>query len=202
MKQYQQFFGKLPLVLASGSPRRTELLYQIGLEHQVKVSNIEEHITEKEPCNIVMELAKQKARAVAKGESNGVIIGADTIVTIHNKILGKPKSEQEAFLMLQQLNGTTHSVFTGVHIVIKDGIILKEKSFFVESQVKMFSMTEEEIWDYIDTKEPMDKAGGYGIQGKAGIYIQEIHGDYYNIVGLPIGKLWEELKILGREYKR
>lgn len=201
MKQFQQLFGELPLILASGSPRRTELLHQIGLEHQVKVSNVEERITEQEPCNIVIELAKQKARAVAEGEKIGIIIGADTVVAIQNKILGKPQNEQDAFHMLQQLNGETHSVYTGVHIVIKDVNKIIEKSFFVESQVKMFPMTEEEIWDYIDTKEPMDKAGAYGIQGKAGVYIQEIYGDYYNIVGLPIGKLWETLKMLGKEYR-
>lgn len=201
MKQFQQLFGELPLILASGSPRRTELLHQIGLTHQVKVSNVEEHITEKEPRHIVVQLAKQKAREVGKREEKGVIIGADTVVAIHNKILGKPKNEQEAFLMLQELNGVTHSVFTGVHLIIKDKNQVIEKSFSVESQVTMFPMTEKEIWDYIETKEPMDKAGAYGIQGKAGVYIQEIHGDYYNIVGLPIGKLWEELKIIGKEYR-
>lgn len=201
MKQFEQLFGTLPLILASGSPRRTELLQQMGLKHQVKVSRIKECITEQEPKRIVIELAKQKARAVAQNELRGIIIGSDTVVAIHNKILGKPKNEQEAYKMLQELNGTSHSVFTGVHIVLKDHNISQERFFSVESQVTMFSMTEEDIWDYIKTKEPMDKAGAYGIQGQAGMYIQEIHGDYYNIVGLPIGRLWEELKKLGKEYQ-
>lgn len=202
MLDWRNLFGELPLILASSSPRRTELLQQIGLEHKVMVSNMKEDTNEKVPHQVVVDLARKKAQVFSKTLKEGVIIGADTVVAINDEILGKPKDEQEAFYMLSRLNGNVHSVLTGVHIILVDGNLLKEKSFYVESKVKMFRMTEEEIWNYIQTKEPMDKAGAYGIQGKAGIYIEEIKGDYYNIVGLPIGVLWKELKNIGKEYKK
>jgi septum formation protein len=182
------------IVLASASPRRRELLTQAGFSFTVKVSDAEEIITKQEPANVVKELASLKAEAVASQETEALVIGADTVVAIDGKILGKPKDRQEAFDMLSMLQGKTHQVYTGVALIFpkKDG---QEQVAFSEcTHVTMHHMAEEEIWSYIDTGEPMDKAGAYGIQGRAAIYIEKISGDYNNVVGLPIARLYQELK--------
>lgn len=182
------------LILASGSPRRRELLAQIGLEFEVKVSDAKEVMTSTHPGKVVEELSACKAMAVALNlqneEKDAVVIGADTVVAKGDRILGKPKDEADAFQMIQMLQGQTHQVYTGVTLLCKE----KKISFYEKSDVTVYPMTEEEIHAYIRTGEPMDKAGAYGIQGYFAKYIREIQGEYTTIVGLPLGRLWQELK--------
>lgn len=186
------------IILASGSPRRKEILDQVGIPYTVCVSTIEEIIDEKEPVNIVKGLASMKANDVAeKYGANTVIIGCDTVVSFHNQVLGKPKDEKDALRMLQILQGNVHEVFTGVSVIIKeevDGELQdKEINFAVETQVSVNPMTDEQMIEYIKSKEPMDKAGAYAIQGRFAAYINRIEGDYYNVVGLPIARLYQVL---------
>lgn len=185
------------IILASASPRRRELLTQAGFSFEVKVSDAEETITEREPQKIVEELALRKAKAVAASEENALIIGADTIVAAEGKILGKPHSREEAFAMLSMLQGQTHQVYTGVALILKKAGTEHTHVFSEKTDVTMYPMTEQEIGDYIATGEPMDKAGAYGIQGQAAVYIRKIDGDYSNVVGLPIARLYQEMKGIG-----
>lgn len=205
---------KSRLILASGSPRRKELLEQIGAEFEILPAKGEEVITSTVPAQVVMELSAQKAEEVAgrykeelgvenhsasEGEQTVVILGADTVVAYENKILGKPKNEEEAVRMLQMLSGHTHSVFTGVTFVIEKAGKQEKQSFFVETNVTMYPMTEQQIQSYVATGEPMDKAGAYGIQGKCAVYIEKIMGDYNNVVGLPIALVYQNLEKSGIE---
>ena len=199
------------IILASQSPRRKELLEQIGLEFEICPAKGEEIITKTIPEEVVMELSKQKAEEVAAmvssyGEnhkeittpSDILVIGADTVVAYDGKILGKPKDEADAKAMLTMLSGNTHSVFTGVTLVLIDKSgRAGELVFYEKTDVKMHEMSEEEIDRYIATGEPMDKAGGYAIQGKCAIYVAKIDGDYNNVVGLPITRIYQELKKIG-----
>lgn len=190
------------VVLGSASPRRKELLEQIGVEFEIKTSNAEEFYTSTVPEEIVKELALQKAENVASELQNEIvslkdiiIIGADTIVALDHEILGKPQDEEEAFRMLSDLQGRAHQVFTGTALLIYDEN--GEKSIVnhaVETKVYVNPMSEDEISCYIASKEPMDKAGAYGIQGGFAAYIDRIEGDYYNVVGLPVSYLYRELK--------
>ena len=199
------------IILASQSPRRKELLEQIGLEFEICPAKGEEIITKSIPEEVVMELSKQKAEEVAAlvssfGEnhkeittpSDILVIGADTVVAYDGKILGKPKDEADAKRMLTMLAGNTHSVFTGVTLVLIDKSgRAGELVFYEKTDVKMHAMTEVEIDRYIATGEPMDKAGSYAIQGKCAIHIEKIDGDYNNVVGLPIARIYQELKNIG-----
>lgn len=199
------------IILASASPRRKELLEQIGLEFEICPAKGEEVITKTIPEEVVMELSKQKAEEVAAmvssfGEnhkeittpSDILVIGADTVVAFDGKILGKPVDEADAKRMLMMLSGNTHSVFTGVTLVLIDKTgRAGELVFYEKTDVKMHVMTEAEIDRYIATAEPMDKAGSYGIQGKCAIHIEKIDGDYNNVVGLPIARIYQELKNIG-----
>lgn len=183
------------LILASASPRRKELLEQIGLEFEVIPSNAPEKYTSTEPEKIVMELATLKAIDTAsKLEDGFIVIGADTIVVNDGKILGKPKDEEDAFLMLSNLQGKTHQVYSGVTLVISQGDKKIIKRLFEKTEVAVMAMTDEQIKDYIATKDPMDKAGAYGIQGYFAQYVKGIVGDYYNVVGLPLSHLMRELR--------
>ncbi len=182
------------MILASASPRRRELLTQAGFSFEVKVSDADEVITEKEPDKIVKELALVKACAVAASETEALIIGADTIVAVDGKILGKPRDAEEAFSMLSMLQGRTHQVYTGVALITREEELQKSHVFSEKTDVHMYPMTEQEIRAYIATGEPLDKAGAYGIQGRAAVYIRKIEGDYNNVVGLPISRLYQELK--------
>lgn len=180
------------IILASASPRRKELLEQVGIQFKVVKSSVEEVITETEPDKVVMELSRQKAEDVAAGlndRKDRIVIGADTIVFCQGKILGKPKDESDAFAMLEGLAGKSHSVFTGVTLLIGDRMI----SFAEETKVNVKDMTHEEIRRYIATKEPMDKAGSYGIQGRFAAFVSGIEGDYNNVVGLPVSRIYTEL---------
>lgn len=199
------------IILASQSPRRKELLEQIGLEFEICPAKGEEIITKSIPEEVVMELSKQKAEEIAAlvssyGEnhkeittpSDILVIGADTVVAYDGKILGKPKDEADAKRMLSMLAGNIHSVFTGVTLVFIDKSgRTGEVVFYEKTDVKMHEMTDTEIERYISTGEPMDKAGSYGIQGKGAIYIEKIDGDYNNVVGLPITRIYQELKKIG-----
>lgn len=182
------------IILASASPRRRELLEQAEFSFTVIPSQKEEIITRTVPNEVVEELSFQKAQDIAlKQTEPALIIGADTIVSLNGTIMGKPSSEEHAFQMLHSLQGQTHQVYTGVTIYLQ-----QDKPRFLTfsecTEVTMYPMSEEEIYSYISTKDPMDKAGAYGIQGRCAIYIQKIHGDYNNVVGLPIARLYQELK--------
>lgn len=182
------------VILASASPRRSELLTQAGISFEICPSQIEERITKQEPEQVVLELSGQKAADVAgRRKAGDVVVGADTVVAIDGRILGKPGSREEAFAMLKSLQGRTHHVYTGVTIVERQERGDRITAFVEDTQVDVWPMTEEQIWQYIETGEPMDKAGAYGIQGRFGVYIKGICGDYYNVVGLPIAGLFHRL---------
>ncbi len=185
------------VILASGSPRRREMFERMGIDFTVMKSDAEEVITKTEPQEVVVELATQKAceirdRLLADGniKEDTLIVGADTIVVADNKILGKPADEEDALRILMSLSGKAHSVFTGVAALYinKDSVEDEEISFSFaeETKVIMYPFMEKEAKAYIDTKEPMDKAGAYGIQGIGGILVKEIVGDYNNVVGFPL----------------
>lgn len=184
------------IILASQSPRRRELLTQIGLKFEVIPSTVEEVITSTNSVEVVQELAQQKARDVAEvagremAKDSLLVIGADTIVVYEGKILGKPGDKEDAVRMLTMLQGKEHSVYTGVALLSGE----QEIVFAEETRVQMCPMTPEEILWYVNTGEPMDKAGAYGIQGLCARFIRQIQGDYYNVVGLPVGRIYQELK--------
>ena len=181
-------------ILASASPRRKELLKQIGLDFTIEPAHGEEVITRTEPDQVVMELAAQKAQEVAERHTEDVlVIGADTVVVKDGKILGKPADEADARRMLHLLQGSIHQVYTGVCLITKKDGQTQIHRFYESTDVEFYPMSEEEITNYVATKEPMDKAGAYGIQGSCAIYIREIRGDYNNVVGLPIARLYHEL---------
>lgn len=225
------------LVLASASPRRRELLSQIGLEFTVMPSTKEENAKATEAGALVQELSRQKAEDIWEQLSGGqqnpdanqeqlsgadqeqisdanqkqisgemrepnldgkrqpelLVIGADTVVCCEGKILGKPHSREAAAEMLTALQGRSHEVYTGVTLYSQSEAV----TFFECTQVEFYPMTEAEISDYIDSKEPMDKAGAYGIQGLGARFVKGIRGDYNNVVGLPVGRLYQELKSHG-----
>lgn len=210
------------LVLASASPRRRELLSQIGLEFTVMPSTKEENAKTTEAGALVQELSRQKAADIWEQLSGGqgqnpdtdqeqiseetqepnlngkrqpelLVIGADTVVCCEGKILGKPHSREAAAEMLTALQGRSHEVYTGVTLYSQSETV----TFFECTQVEFYPMTEVEISEYIDSKEPMDKAGAYGIQGLGARFVKDIRGDYNNVVGLPVGRLYQELKSHG-----
>ena len=191
-------------VLSSGSPRRKELLEQIGMQFEISSAHGEEIITKEQPWEIVEELSMQKATEVADRyerehgvQDNTVVIGADTIVAYGTEIMGKPKSRQHAIEMLSELQGHVHQVYTGVTLIIMTGKDRKFICFHEKTEVEMYPMTQAQIEAYVFTGEPMDKAGAYAIQGKCAAYIKGIRGEYNNVVGLPIAKLSQELSKAG-----
>lgn len=196
------------IILASGSPRRKELLSQIGLSFTVRVSEADEHTEETKPEKLVCILSERKALAVwdeltEEEKKESILIGADTVVAVDDRILGKPADETEAFQMIKLLQGRSHQVYTGVTILrqgdmqpLEEGIStcsIQKKQFFEKTDVLVYPMSEDEITAYVKTGEPLDKAGAYGIQGSFAAYIQGINGDYSNVVGLPVGRLYHEL---------
>ncbi|MGD9677323.1 MAG: nucleoside triphosphate pyrophosphatase [Vulcanibacillus sp.] len=183
------------IVLASKSPRRKELLESIGLNFTVHSSDAEEVFkNDALPWEVVEQLALMKAESISFHYNDAIIIGADTIVVYEDTILGKPKNEMEAFEMLKKLQGQIHQVFSGL------ALINTSTGFFLVShrmtKVHMNPLTDDEIHFYINTKEPLDKAGSYGIQGIGSLFIEKIEGDYYNVVGLPLSLLKELLTSL------
>ncbi len=234
------------IILASGSPRRRELLAQTGIEFEVIPGEVDEDAVvkglkretadaaavsdaatvsdvaaasdaaaaldtpvaceerfsgledsgpeeEKYPARVVKALSFSKAEAVAAQIPEGIVIGSDTIVW-DGEILGKPKDRADAYRMLRSLQGRTHSVFTGVTVLVKDAEDIKRHVFYCETKVEVYPMTEKETEAYLDTGEAMDKAGAYGIQGKFGLWVKGIEGDYNSVVGLPLSALWQVLK--------
>lgn len=196
----------MKIILASKSPRRKELLSQVGYTYECVVSEKEENTDAVQPSDVVKELSQQKAEDVcAKIEKEGqmeedcLVIGADTIVAKDSEIFGKPKDTEDARRMLSALQGREHSVWTGVTLIyLRDGK-KKKKVFAEETKVHMYSVSEQEIEEYIRTKEPEDKAGAYAIQGYAAKFIKKIDGDYNNVVGLPVARIYQELKKLTKE---
>jgi len=188
-------------VLASGSPRRKELLGQLGLDFEISSAHGEELITKSEPSDIVLELSLQKAKEVAQRYAGKevVVIGADTIVAYDGAIMGKPRDEAHAREMLTALQGNTHQVYTGVALITLSGAGQQVQQFYEKTDVMMYPMTQDEIARYVATGEPMDKAGAYAIQGGCAPFIRGICGDYNNVVGLPIARLYQELLKKGQE---
>ncbi len=183
------------LVLASASPRRRELLAQIGITPEIEPSTIEEIITTDVPEEAVMELSRQKAEDVASRQQAGTyVIGADTVVAAGGEILGKPVSHEDAYRMISLIEGKTHQVYTGVTLVYCGDHGNKVRTFVEKTDVHLYPMTGGEIRTYADSGEPMDKAGAYGIQGKFAAFIKGIDGDYNNVVGLPVGRVYQEIK--------
>ena len=215
------------IILASASPRRRELLTQIGLDFDIVVSETEEKITSTEPAKVVEELSAQKAEAVweklcstaasqgsvtnaerldegsevfeseqTSGETtmtDTLVLGADTVVACDGKILGKPADTEAAAAMLTMLQGRGHEVYTGVTILYEENSERKTLTFHEKTIVHFYPMTEAQIREYVATGDPMDKAGSYGIQGLCARYIRGIEGDYNNVVGLPVGRVYQEL---------
>lgn len=184
-------------VLASASPRRKELLNQIGIKFRTCTSKKEEEILRNKPEDIVKDLSYTKARDVyERGNRDAIVIGADTIVVVDEEVLGKPKDEAEAFAMIKKLQGDIHQVYTGVSIIWQQNNNIHVSSFVAMTEVELYYMSDEEIRKYIATSEPYDKAGGYAIQGYFARYVKQIKGDYNNVVGLPIGKLYQVMNSL------
>lgn len=180
------------IILASESPRRAELLRQIGLKFEIRPSAVDEGKEPKESLeNYVKRVALSKAEKAAAGEKNAVIIAADTIVILSKKRLGKPESPESAIAMLNKLSGKCHKVMTGLAVI--DTQTGKKRTKIVATKVWFKRLTAEEIADYARSGEPLDKAGGYGIQGKAAVFVKKIEGDYFNVVGLPLNTLYEIL---------
>ncbi len=179
----------MKLVLASKSPRRSEILKNAGIDFTVRVADADETIPDGTmPQDAVVFLAARKALAVDR-TADEVVLGADTIVVLDGKILGKPKDRADAYNMIKGLSGRVHSVFTGV-CAVGNGMSV---SFAEETKVEFYPLSEEEINDYIDTDEPYDKAGAYGIQGIASKFIRGIEGDYFNVVGLPVSNVYKKI---------
>ena len=191
------------IVLASASPRRRELLEQIGMDFEVLVSHVEEKVTAVEPGAVVEELSRQKAEAVM-GEltclEDVLVIGADTVVAVDGQILGKPSCGDEAISMLERLSGRCHEVYTGVTLLYRTGekcaVQVQQRIFHEMTKVYFYPMSPQEISGYVSSGDCMDKAGAYGIQGLCARYIKGIEGDYNNVVGLPVGRLYQEMKEL------
>ncbi len=194
----------MKIILASASPRRKELLQLLEIPFEIIKSTVEEKITKTIPYEVVEELSEQKAMdvftAVKKEmEDNNtlseafLVIGSDTVVAIDGMILGKPKDEEDAFQMLKRLSGKKHQVYTGVTLIKYDGEKQSKNVFHEKTEVVFQELSDKEILDYIATREPMDKAGSYGIQGFGAKFVKEIHGDYFNVVGLPVSRVYKEL---------
>ena len=185
------------LILASASPRRKEILEQMGMSFSACPACGEEHSTCKEPDGVVKELALQKAMEVAeKLKEHALVIGSDTVVSVRGEIMGKPLNEEDAFRMLKELDGATHTVYTGVAVVDSDTkeVIL---NFVDGTEVSMYPMTDEWIRQYIRTGEPMDKAGAYAIQGGCALWIRKIQGSYSTVVGFPAARFYQEMLKIG-----
>ncbi len=186
-------------VLASGSPRRRELLAKVVPDFEIIPAVSEEEATSSEPEEIVKELSFQKAseifyKLLTDDGDRLVVIGADTVVSYNHRVLGKPAGQDEAFEMVKMLQGQTHSVFTGVTLFFMENNDIKHVTFSECTSVHVCSMSDQEIRSYVDSGEPLDKAGAYGIQGLFGKFITGIEGDYYNVMGLPVARLYKELK--------
>lgn len=173
------------LILASGSPRRNEILRTAGYAFEIVPSGADENIAPCAPGDYAAALAEKKAREVLARRPGDVVLGADTVVHLDGRILGKPRDEAQAEQMLAMLSGRVHEVYTGVSVVSQNA----HESFYERTAVRFFSLTREEILAYVQTGEPMDKAGAYGIQGRGALLVEGIDGDFFNVMGLPVARL-------------
>lgn len=183
----------MDIILASKSPRRKEILQTMGIDFSVDAVEVDENVQAGTlPQNAVCEISKRKADAVAQkyNDKDVLVISSDTVVVLDGKIIGKPKDKKDAFEILSALSGKTHTVYTGFTVSCKG----KTVSDFEATQVKFKTLPQEIIKAYIDTGEPMDKAGAYGIQQKGNLLVEYIHGDFYNVMGLPISKICVTIK--------
>lgn len=179
------------LILASASPRRKELLTLAGFSFEVVTADVDEALDPSlKPCELVMSLAFQKASAVAAKHTESTVIGADTVVVLDGRVLGKPRSAEDAAAMLNSLSGRTHEVYTGVCLIKGD----KVRSFFECTKVTFWPLEQELIDSYVASGDCMDKAGAYGIQGKGCVLVKGIDGDYFNVVGFPVSRFCREIK--------
>jgi septum formation protein len=179
-----------PLVLASSSPRRKYLLNQIGMNFIVVPSNVDENFNLSLPPNAFTEhWAREKAKHIAKRYPDNIVLGADTVVILENKILGKPKDTEESFNMLSSLSGKTHEVITGLSIIYKKENI--DITFNQKTYVSIKTLSNDKIYDYMNTYNPFDKAGSYGIQDGFSVYINKIEGCFFNVMGLPLSTFKE-----------
>lgn len=188
------------IILASGSPRRQELMRQAGFEFAVRPAEVDETNTDPSPAKRVEELSARKAKHVYESSreiEDCIVIGSDTLVASGETILGKPKDRDEAIGMIRQIAGTTHEVHTGVTVMWREDGKDRSCTWSETTEVEVYPMTDEEIASYADSGEPYDKAGGYGIQGAFAVYVKGIRGDYNNVVGLPLASLWQKMKQLG-----
>lgn len=190
---------KKRIILASKSPRRKELLSQIGIEYECMVSEKEEIINDTVPKNVVESLSLQKAQDIYEslknaGSDDFIVIGADTVVALKDTIMGKPKDDTDAKRMLKSLSGQSHSVWTGVTLINVSKGEKTVETFAKETKVFMYELSDEEIDEYVASKEPKDKAGAYAIQGLGAKFIQKIEGDYNNVVGLPVSEIYQKIK--------
>lgn len=195
---------QIPIILASNSPRRKELLERDGYTFAVMPSDCDEATDIRFPKDMVMELAGRKAENVYKkvcADRTGteaetqpfIVIGSDTVVALNGRILGKPVDYDDAYNTLNSLSGQTHNVYTGVSIMYYDGEKCRTKTFYENTEVAFYPMTHEEITGYLATGDPFDKAGSYGIQTQGGLFVKGIKGSYDNVVGLPLSRLYHEL---------
>jgi septum formation protein len=185
------------VILASSSPRRRELLTMIGIRHEVVPADIDESYRDGETPEAHAErLAREKAARVASAASDAIVIGADTIVVVDGRVLGKPQSEAQAAEMLRLLSGRTHRVLTAVALA-RDTIL---ESTVEEVSVTFYPLRDEQIDAYIATREPMDKAGAYGIQGYGATIVERIEGDFFAVMGLPLGRMVVLMERLGVRY--
>ena len=186
------------IILASQSPRRENILKQIGLDFEIIPSNINEDLElDLDPRKFSKYWSEQKAKAISKKNKNKIVIGADTIVYLDGEILGKPKNKEESFNMLNKISGRTHKVFTGVSIAYNEKNILKK--FCEETRVTVKTISKKDILYYIDNYSPLDKAGSYGIQDWFSVWIKKIDGCYFNVMGLPISKFYKNYILVEKE---
>lgn len=189
----------VPLVLASGSPRRAEILRILGLEFSVQPTGVDESILKGEsPAGHVLRLAEEKARAVSAGRGEALVLGGDTVVVLDGRLLGKPGSESEAVSMLLELQGREHEVLTGLALAVPGGEVF---SGVQGTRVTFREFGSETARAYVATGEPMDKAGAYGIQGAGAALVAGLDGDYFNVVGLPVPLLLDLLDRAGYAYR-
>ncbi len=183
------------LILASGSPRRAEILTAVGWQFEKEVADVDEtEISGEKPEDYVQRLAKTKAEAVAANHRNALVLGADTIVVIENQIVGKPKDFEDARRMLEILSGNWHEVLTGIALVKVSEGNFETRVNLQRTRVKFAEMTDAEIEFLVEKGEPLDKAGAYAVQAQAALFIEEIRGDYWNVVGLPVNLVYDLLK--------
>ena len=185
------------IYLESKSPRRKQIMELTDFDFKILTANVSEDGTDNmSPEEAVMYLSRIKAEGIYENVEDGdIIIGSDTVVAINDTILGKPKDKDDAYNMLKMLSGKIHSVYTGVTLVKKGNPDII-KTFYEETKVEFYELSDKEIEDYIKTGEPFDKAGAYGIQEKGALFVKALHGDFFNVVGLPVARLSRELKSL------